>query len=54
MDKWNNKVLLILAVAGGAIGIGNFLRFPTLFAQFGGWFLIPYAISFFILGLPLM
>ncbi|MBQ0105265.1 MAG: hypothetical protein KBT47_04420, partial [Armatimonadetes bacterium] len=27
---------------------------PTLFAQYGGWFLIPYAISFFILGLPLM
>lgn len=54
MEKWNNKFLLILAVAGGAIGIGNFLRFPTLFAQYGGLFLIPYLCSFFILGLPLM
>ncbi len=54
MDRWNNRFLLVLAVAGGAIGIGNFLRFPTLFAQYGGLFLIPYLISFFIIGLPLM
>ena len=54
MDKWNSKILLILAVAGGAIGIGNFLRFPTLFAQYGAWFLVPYFVSFFLLGLPLM
>ncbi|MBQ0105143.1 MAG: sodium-dependent transporter, partial [Armatimonadetes bacterium] len=54
MERWNNRFLLILAVAGGATGIGNFLRFPTLFAQYGGMFLIPYLCSFFILGLPLM
>lgn len=54
MEKWNSKILLILAVAGGAIGIGNFCRFPTLFATWGGWFLVPYFISFFLLGLPLM
>lgn len=53
-DIWNNKFLLVLAVAGGAIGIGNFLRFPTLFAQYGGMFLIPYICSFCVLGLPLM
>ena len=53
-DIWGNKLLLVLAVAGGAIGIGNFLRFPTLFAQYGGLFLVPYICSFFILGLPLM
>lgn len=54
MEKWNSKILLILAVAGGAIGIGNFCRFPTLFATWGGWFLVPYFVSFFLLGLPLM
>lgn len=53
-ETWGSKLLLILAVAGGAIGIGNFLRFPTLFAQYGGWFLVPYFASFFLLGLPLM
>jgi len=53
-ETWGSKLMLILAVAGGAIGLGNFLRFPTLFAQYGGWFLVPYFISFFILGIPLM
>lgn len=46
---------MILAVAGSAVGLGNFLRFPGLAAHYGGGaFMIPYFISFLLLGLPLM
>lgn len=46
---------LILAMAGNAIGLGNFLRFPVQAAENGGGaFMIPYFVSFLILGIPLM
>lgn len=46
---------MILAVAGSAVGLGNFLRFPGMVATNGGGaFMIPYFVSFFLLGLPLM
>lgn len=46
---------IILAVAGSAVGLGNFLRFPSQAAQNGGGaFLIPYFIAFLLLGIPLM
>lgn len=45
---------MILAVAGSAVGLGNFLRFPGLAAQYGGGaFMLAYAISFLIIGLPI-
>ncbi len=44
-----------MAVAGSAIGLGNFLRFPAKAASNGGGaFMIPYFISFLLLGIPLM
>jgi SNF family Na+-dependent transporter len=53
-DAWKTRVGVILAVAGSAVGLGNFLRFPGLAAQYGGGaFMIPYFIAFFILGLPI-
>lgn len=42
-----------MAVAGSAIGLGNFLRFPGQAAQYGGAFLIAYFISLLLLGLPI-
>lgn len=46
---------LMLAVAGNAIGLGNFLRFPRLAAEYGGGaFLVPYFIALLVLGVPLM
>jgi len=54
-ETWGTKIGIILAVAGSAVGLGNFLRFPVQAAQNGGGaFLIPYFISLFLLGLPLM
>ncbi len=42
-------------MAGNAVGLGNFLRFPVQAAQNGGGtFMIPYFISFILLGIPLM
>ncbi|MDD4179984.1 MAG: sodium-dependent transporter [Candidatus Margulisbacteria bacterium] len=53
--QWGNKLGIILAVAGSAVGLGNFLRFPVQAAQNGGGaFMIPYFISFLLLGIPLM
>ena len=54
-DRWATRIGLILAMAGNAVGLGNFLRFPTQAAQNGGGaFMIPYFISFLLLGIPLM
>lgn len=46
---------LILAMAGNAVGLGNFLRFPVQAVENGGGaFIIPYLISFLLMGLPLL
>ena len=54
-DRWASRMGLVLAMAGNAIGLGNFLRFPRLAAQHGGGaFLIPYLVALLLLGIPLM
>jgi len=54
-ERWGSRLGIIMAVAGSAIGLGNFLRFPVQAAQYDpGAFMIPYFIAFFLLGLPLM
>lgn len=54
-DSWASSLGVILAVAGSAVGLGNFLRFPGQVAQNGGGaFMIPYFISLFVIGLPIM
>ena len=53
-DSWSTKFGIVLAAAGGAVGLGNFLRFPGVAAQNGGGaFMIPYLLSFLFLALPL-
>ncbi len=52
---WGSRIGLILAMAGNAVGLGNFLRFPVQAIQNGGGaFIIPYLISFLLMGLPLL
>jgi SNF family Na+-dependent transporter len=54
-DRWGSRVGLVLAMAGNAVGLGNFLRFPAQAAQNGGGaFIIPYLISFLLMGIPLL
>lgn len=54
-ELWASRAGLILAMAGNAIGLGNFLRFPVQAAENGGGaFMVPYIIAFFLLGIPLM
>ena len=53
--QWGSRIGLILAMAGNAVGLGNFLRFPRQAVQNGGGtFMIPYFIAFLLVGIPLM
>jgi len=54
-QQWGSRLGIIMAVAGSAVGLGNFLRFPVQAAQNGGGaFMIPYFVALLLLGLPLM
>ncbi len=54
-ELWATRIGLVLAMAGNAIGLGNFLRFPVQAAKNGGGaFMIPYFIAFLLLGIPIM
>ena len=35
-QQWGSRLGIIMAVAGSAIGLGNFLRFPAKVAENGG------------------
>ena len=53
-EQWASRLGVILAVAGSAVGLGNFLRFPGKAAMNGGGaFMIPYFVAFLFLALPL-
>ncbi len=53
-ENWNSRIGVILAVAGSAVGLGNFLRFPGQAAQYGGGaFMIAYFCALLLLGLPI-
>ena len=52
VEQWGTRIGVIMAVAGSAVGIGNYLRFPGLAAQHGGGaFMIPYFAALLILGI---
>jgi neurotransmitter:Na+ symporter, NSS family len=54
-EAWGSRIGLILAMAGNAVGLGNFLRFPTqATANGGGAFMISYFVALLLLGIPLM
>jgi SNF family Na+-dependent transporter len=51
-EAWGSRLGVILAVTGSAVGLGNFLRFPGLVAEYQGTFMVPYLIALLLLGLP--
>jgi SNF family Na+-dependent transporter len=54
-ESWGSRTGLILAMAGNAVGLGNFLRFPVQAIQNGGGtFIIPYLVCFVLMGIPLL
>ncbi|MGF1639059.1 MAG: sodium-dependent transporter [Cyclobacteriaceae bacterium] len=54
-EAWGTRIGLILAMAGNAVGFGNFLRFPVQAIQNGGGaFIIPYLVCFLVIGIPLL
>ncbi|NLJ83076.1 MAG: sodium-dependent transporter [Bacteroidales bacterium] len=54
-EAWGSRLGLVLAMAGNAVGLGNFLRFPIQAVQNGGGaFILPYLLSFILLGIPLL
>ncbi len=54
-DQWPSRFSFILAAMGGAVGIGNLMRYPSIAAQNYGlqWF-IPYLTALLIVGIPLL
>jgi len=53
-EQWGSRIGVIMAVAGSAVGLGNFLRFPGKAAENGGGaFMIPYFIALLLVGIPL-
>jgi len=53
-EKWGSRIGVVLAVAGSAVGLGNFLRFPGQAVNNGGGvFMIPYILSFLLVGIPI-
>lgn len=54
-ERWASRIGLVLAMAGNAVGLGNFLRFPAQAAKYGGGaYLIPYFVALLVVGLPLV
>lgn len=54
-ESWGSRLGLILAMAGNAVGLANFLRFPIQAVDNGGGaFIIPYLVCFVLLGIPLL
>jgi len=54
-EAWGSRIGLVLAMAGNAVGLGNFLRFPAQAIQNGGGaFIIPYLVCFLLMGIPLL
>ena len=53
-QQWGSRLGVILAVSGSAVGIGNYLRFPGLAAEYGGGaFMIPYFCALLFLAMPI-
>ena len=53
--NFGSKIGMILATAGGAVGLGNVWRFPYMVGQNGGAaFIIVYVVCVLLLGIPCM
>ena len=54
-DQWGTRAGFVLAAIGGAVGLGNLLRYPSqVFNNNGAQWFIPYLIALFFLGIPVL
>ncbi|MCQ2310683.1 MAG: sodium-dependent transporter [Paludibacteraceae bacterium] len=54
-DAFSSRIGVILAAAGGAVGLGNIWKFPYMLGQNGGGaFLLVYILCVAVFGVPLM
>lgn len=54
-DVWPSRASFILAAMGGAVGLGNLLRYPSVvFVNNGLQWFIPYFIALVLLAIPLL
>lgn len=54
-EHWSSESVLVMAISGAAIGLGNFWYFPYLVAQNGGSaFLLVYFAALMLIGVPLL
>ncbi|KAH7305909.1 creatine transporter [Stachybotrys elegans] len=54
-DQWASRSAFVLAAMGGAVGLGNLLRYPSVvFNNSGAQWFIPYLIALFFLGIPIL
>jgi solute carrier family 6 GABA transporter-like protein 1 len=54
-DNFNSRSQFVLCAMGGAVGLGNLLRFPSVvFNNHGLQFFIPYAVALFLIGIPIL
>ncbi|CAH0555766.1 unnamed protein product [Brassicogethes aeneus] len=54
-QHWSNKLQFVLACVGYSVGLGSIWRFPYLCYKSGGAvFLIPYAITMLVCGVPML
>lgn len=54
-DQWGSRTSFVLAAMGGAIGLGNILRYPgQVFHNNGLQWFVPYLMALAFLGLPVL
>lgn len=54
-DMFGNRAQFVLCAMGGAVGLGNLLRFPSIvFNNYGLQFFIPYLIALIFIALPVL
>ena len=53
-EEFSNNIVVILAMAGSAIGLGNIWRFPYMTGEYGGAaFIVVYILACFFIALPI-
>lgn len=54
-DNFNSRAQFVLCAMGGAVGLGNLLRFPSVvYNNYGLQFFIPYLFALFLIGIPIL